>query len=141
MTEPMTKFFNVKDARVGFEKRDDFVLKLYHPDHGVFRVADVDAHARATVYFYKGTKIHEVFADECIYNYSAEDSKVESWQTQTMTQEQLDVCIKVADAIHGLLQAAKQDKDNVELLALWVSDEASHLSEYIRECLNEGENK
>lgn len=58
-----------------------------------------------------------------------------------MTQEQLDVCIKVADAIHSLLQEAKQDKGNIELLATWASDEAVHLSEYIRGCLNNGEEK
>ena len=72
---------------------------------------------------------------------TAEEPNEKSWQTQTMTQEQLDVCIKVADAIHSLLQEAKQDKDNIELLAGWAAGEASQLSMYINECLNDGEKK
>ena len=140
MTEPMIRFFNVKDARVGFERRDDYVLQLYHPGHGIFRVTGFDDCKVPIVYFRRDGKQAWVRADECIYNHSI-DSNEKSWQTQTMTQEQLEVCMKVADAIHGLLQAAKQDRDNVELLAGWASDEASHLSEYIRECLNDGEKK
>lgn len=136
----MTKFFNVKDARVGFERRDDFVLKLYHPAHGIFRVTGFDDCKVPIVYFRRDGKLCWVWADECIYNYSI-DSNEKSWQTQTMTQEQLDVCIKVADAIHGLLQAAKQDRDNVELMAGWAAGEASQLSMYIRECLNNGKSK
>lgn len=88
----MTKFFNVKDARLMFEKRDDLIMKLYHPDHGVFKVADVDNTKRAIVYFYKDTKLYEVFADECICNYSFKDLKQTS---NPITQDRLDVCYKI----------------------------------------------
>jgi 4-hydroxyphenylpyruvate dioxygenase-like putative hemolysin len=143
MTEPMTKFFNVKDARVAFERRDDLVMKLYHPEHGVFRVADVDAHARAIVYFYKGTKIHEVFADECIYNYPAEDSKGKTPASNPFTQDKIDICYKIISVTADMLKAAGEHKkqDDIEFFAAWAAYEASQLSMYINHCLNEGEKK
>jgi hypothetical protein len=130
------KTFLVKDASLAFDKNSDSI-KLHHPAYGFFTIQDViEKEGRTFVVFKYYSKLTSVPASACTYH-----TGKTSWQTQTMTQEQLDVCIKVADAIHGLLQAAKQDKDNVELLALWVSDEASHLSEYIRKCLNEREEK
>lgn len=143
MTEPMTKFFNVKDARLAFEKRNDFVLKLYHPEHGVFRVADIDNTTRAIVYFYKGTKLYEVWADECTYNYSTEDVKQKSPASNPFTQDRLDMCYKILSVTADMIKAASEQKgkDDIEFFAGWAAYEASQLSMYINRCLNEGDKK
>lgn len=86
----MTKFFNVKDARVGFERRDDFVLELYHPAYGIFRVTGFDDCKIPIVYFQRYGKPHWVWADECTYNYSTEDVKQKSPASNPFTQDRQD---------------------------------------------------
>lgn len=139
----MTRFFNVKDARVGFERRDDYVLKLYHPEHGVFRVTGFDDCKVPIVYFQKDGKQNWAWADECIYNYPAEDLKGKSPASNPFTQDKIDICYKIISVTADMLKAAGEHKkqDDIEFFAAWAAYEASQLSIYINHCLNEGEKK